>query len=162
MITIRKPAHHDAIELSYMLCNDSILRKDLGFGENDKPLADDVLKDLEKWCRSKNAVTYAVILNNRTVVGTVSLSHINSEEKSARIGYWIGSRYRSQGYCSRAFKLVVNEAVERGIAKLITTIAEDNTHSLRIWNKLDGYAVGKDKDRVIYELQCKAVLPPVE
>ncbi|MCK5132022.1 MAG: GNAT family N-acetyltransferase [Candidatus Sabulitectum sp.] len=162
MITIRKPTHQDAVQLSSMLCNDDILRADLNLGADFKPDSIDVLKDLENWCESRNAVTYAVLLHNKTVVGTISLSHINSEEKAARIGYWIGSRYRSLGYCSRAFKLVVNEAVERGIAKLITTIAEDNIHSRRIWDKLGGYAAGKDKDRVIYELQCKAVLLPVE
>ncbi|MCD4707624.1 MAG: GNAT family N-acetyltransferase [Candidatus Sabulitectum sp.] len=154
MITIRKPTPQDAIQLSSMLCTDNILREYLGFGDNDKPTADDFLEKLQSWCRSRNAVTYVVLLNSTTAVGTISLSHINKEEKTARTGYWIGSRYRSHGYCSRAFKLVISEAVERGITKLISTIAEDNVPSRRIWDKPGGCIVGRDKDRLTYELPC--------
>ncbi len=137
-----------------MLCNDNILREDLKFGDSDKPTADDLLEKLKGWCRSRNAVTYIVLLNSMTVVGIISLSHINKEQKTARIGYWIGSRYRSKGYCTRAFQLVINEAVNRGITKLTSTIAEDNVHSRGIWDKLGGCTVEGDRGRLTYELLC--------
>ncbi len=137
-----------------MLCEDEILRADLKLGPDFKPDSFKVLKDLKSWCASRNAVTYAIILSNRTTVGTISLSHIDMTEKTARIGYWIGSNYRSRGYCSSAFRLVVNRAVELGISKLSSTIAEENINSKRIWDKHGGYVTGSCKGKVTCELVC--------
>ncbi len=122
--------------MSSMISTDKVLKKYLGFRENDKLESDDFLEDIKKWCETRDAVTFAILLNSKTAVGTISMSRIHSREKSARIGYWIGSDYRSNGYCTTAFKLVVNEAAGMDLTKLISTIAEDNSHSRQIWDKL--------------------------
>ncbi len=75
-------------------------------------------------------------------------------KKTARVGYWIGSDYRSRGYCSSAFRLVVNRAVELGISILTSTIAEENINSQRIWDRRGGYVTGILKGKVTYELVC--------
>ena len=137
-----------------MLSEDEILRGDLNLSPDFKPDSFRVLKDIKSWCKSRNAVTYAVILSDRTTVGTISLSHINNEEKTARIGYWIGSSYRSRGYCSIAFGLVANKAVEMGISKLISTIAEENINSKRVWDKHGGCVTGSRNGKSTYELVC--------
>ncbi len=154
MITIRELTDQDAVQISYMLCEDEILRADLNIGPDFKPDFKRVLKDCRNWCKSRNATTFAVVLSNRTTVGSISLSHINNEEKTARIGYWIGGNYRSQGYCSAAFRLVVVKAAELGITKLFSTIAEDNLNSKAIWDKQGGYVTGSSKGKATYELIC--------
>ncbi len=141
--------------MSSMISTDKVLKKDLGFGENDKLESDDFLEDIRKWCETRDAVTFAILLNSKTAIGTISMSRIHSRENSARVGYWIGSDYRSNGYCTTAFKLVVKEAAVMELAKLISTIAENNTHSRQIWENLGGSVTGEDKGRLSYELLCR-------
>lgn len=138
-----------------MISTDRVLKKDLGFGEDDKLDADEFLEDIRKWCHSRDAISFAILLHGKTAVGIISLSRIHSREKSARIGYWIGSDYRSNGYCTAAFKLVVNVAAGMSLTKLISTIAQNNLHSRQIWDKLGGYVTGEDKGRLSYELPCR-------
>lgn len=154
MITIREPTVGDAAQISRMLCEDEILRTDLDLDPSFQPDSNDVLKDLRNWCKSRNAITFAVVLNSTTTVGTISLSHISNEDKTARIGYWIGGNHRSQGYCSTAFRLVVVKAKELGITKLLSTIAIDNLNSRAIWEKHGGYVAGNCEGKAAYELVC--------
>lgn len=146
------------MDLSSMISTDRALKKYLGFGENDNLDADEFLEDIRKWCQSRDAISFAILLNGKTALGMISISRIHSRAKIARIGYWIGSTYRSNGYCTTAFKLVVNEAAGMNITKLIFTIAEKNLHSRQIWERLGGYATGEDKGRLSYELPCRQEL----
>lgn len=145
----------DAGEIASMLNNDIILKNDLGMQDSIKTSSDQVQEKLRKWCQLKSAVTYAILLNSTTVVGTISLSNIDAEAKTAGIGYWVGSHYRGNGYCSRAFKLVVDEASRRGIRRLKSSIAQGNTHSERIWERLGAQRASVENGKAVYELRLK-------
>ncbi len=138
-----------------MISTDGALKKYLGFGEKDRLGADEFLEDIGKWCRSRDAISFAILLNGKTAAGIISLSRIHSRAKGARIGYWIGSDYRSNGYCTTAFKLVVDEAACMNLTKVISMIAENNMHSRQIWERIGGYVIGEDKGRLSYELPCR-------
>ena len=105
-ISIRELTQEDSRQLASLLCEDCILRRDLGMAREDRPTGEAFDRHIRDWCRSRNAFTYAIVLGNGTVAGTISLSHIDRENHSARIGYWIGSSYRNRGYGTKAFEQV--------------------------------------------------------
>lgn len=138
-ITIREPGQTEAEQLAAMMCNDEVLRVELGFAAGDLSTAEDVLREIVEWCPPRRATMYAILADD-TVIGTITLSHRSPDGLSAQIGYWIGSRYRRFGYCTKACAVVLNQAASEGIAFVSATIAFDNIPSRRIWERLGAVA----------------------
>lgn len=130
-ITIREPGQTEAEQLAAMMCNDEVLRVELGFAAGDLLTAEDVLREIVEWCLPRRASTYAV-LADKAAIGTIGLSHRSPDGLSAQIGYWIGSRYRCLGYCTKAFAAILDQAASEGIVFVSATIAFDNIPSRRI------------------------------
>lgn len=135
-----------------MLDNDSVLRIELGFSDVNVPSAADFFQKTKEWCRKCNAITYSILLDSHTVIGTISLSHIDTDQKTARIGYWIGSSFRRYGHCSKAFGLVLDEAEYRGLQKVNATIVNHNAASKKIWETYGGYPSRILDEKSIYEI----------
>jgi [ribosomal protein S5]-alanine N-acetyltransferase len=133
-ITIRELGQREAEELSTMLRNDEVLRRELGFGADDRLSPEDFLKEVVEWCQPRMA-TMSAILADGTAIGTITLSHRSSDGLSAQVGYWIGSRHRGLGYCTRAFEEALNQAAAEGIGSVLASIASDNIPSRRIWER---------------------------
>jgi RimJ/RimL family protein N-acetyltransferase len=153
-ITIREPGQLEAEQLSAVLCNDNVLRHELGFAAHDKPTAEDFLREIAEWCRPRRATTYAILADN-TAIGTISLSHRSPDGLSAQVGYWIGSGYRRLGYCTRAFATVLNQAASEGIVFVSATIASDNIPSRRIWEYQGAVASEVSSGRLQYKLKIE-------
>ncbi|MBU2702947.1 RimJ/RimL family protein N-acetyltransferase [Sporomusaceae bacterium BoRhaA] len=62
----------------------------------------------------KPADMFAIVLGEKAI-GTISLSHQNTINHTARIGYWLGSAYWNKGYASKAFQLILDQAKKREI-----------------------------------------------
>ena len=74
---------------------------------------------------SESRVTYAVVRKNKNeLLGSISLVEINGS--SAKLGYWIGEPYWGNGYCTEATIAIVEFAfndigVKRVIAEHLTS-----------------------------------------
>jgi RimJ/RimL family protein N-acetyltransferase len=151
-ITIKEPGYEEAEQLAAVLCNDSVLRCELGFEEQDRPTTEDVLQKLAEWGPPRRATTYAILAND-TTVGSISLSHRSPDGLSAQIGYWVGSAHRRLGYCTRAFLAVLDRAVFEGIATVSAKIACDNLPSRRLWKRQGAVASEISPGWLQYELR---------
>ena len=154
-LTIRKPGLDEAEQLAKMLCEDEVLRADLGMSKDHRPTADDFLKKLADWCPPRRATTYAILAGDRAV-GTISISYRDPASQSAQIGYWVGSRYRRRGYASRAFAAILAQAASEGIASVSATVATGNTPSRRLWEHYGSTATATDAGKLRYRLDLNA------
>lgn len=134
-LLIRPPTPRDFAQMSELLCRDAVLRDDLGLAPAEMPTPQGCKSHLRDWCRTRQATIY-VIVREGMVVGTISLSHVSQDGKSARIGYWVGSAHRRKGYCKEAFRQVLEIARAGGIDQVQARIDQTNTASRRIWEAL--------------------------
>lgn len=71
------------------------------------------------------------------VVGTVSLSNINSTMGLAEIGYMIGEEHYGHGYAREGTRLWIEKIFrETALRKLLAYVAEDNLPSHRVVERL--------------------------
>lgn len=131
-VQIREPSEADCARLSELLCRDDVLRADLGTRLDQRPTAALFRAHLREWCARTHSTTYAIVVGE-TAVGTISLSHVSDDGRSARVGYWVGSAHRRRGHCRAAFAAVVDIAREKGIAEVRARIEEANVASRRVW-----------------------------
>lgn len=157
-VTLREPGYEEANQLAEMLSKDEVLRADLGMDASNRPTADDVLQELADWCPPRRATTYAILTGDRAV-GTISLSHRDLDSRSARIGYWVGSRYRCRGYATKAFAAVLAQAASEGIMSVSATVAVDNMPSLRLWARHGSNATTTDEGKIRYKLDLTPTSP---
>ncbi|WP_406541265.1 GNAT family N-acetyltransferase; N-acetyltransferase [Clostridium ljungdahlii] len=90
-----------AIQLIEILNTDNVLQEKLG-SRKCIISKDEFIKHNNEWSENTNSEIFAIVLNNNAI-GMISLSYQSVEEKKAKIGYWIGSRYWGKGYASKAF-----------------------------------------------------------
>ena len=129
-VLIRKATVVDAIELSQLLNEDAILRHDLNVSDTSaQPL--EFFEQLTEWCRDEDVETCVIVAHERAV-GAISLSHMDPAGGTAQIGYWVGSRHRRRGYCSRAFQLMLEQARRQGITTIRASVDEHNTPARHI------------------------------
>jgi len=158
--SIREATPQDAEHLADILCHDEILRDDLGVKES--PTANDVIEKLSNWWKDAFGISFAIIHEGKAV-GLISLGHINSEEKTARIGYWIASENRAKGICSMAFDEILQIARERGIREVSASVRNDNVPSKKIWQKRGaiGQPITEERTRFHFHIDSKlAPRPP--
>lgn len=76
---------------------------------------------------------------DKQIVGTVSLSEINSMMGTAEVGYMVGQAYHGRGIATTALKLWTSMIFEQtDIRKLTAYVAEQNIASIRVLEKV-GY-----------------------
>jgi RimJ/RimL family protein N-acetyltransferase len=52
---------------------------------------------------NRESLALAICLSDsNSVIGAVSLMHINTVHQNAELGYWIGKKYWNKGYCTEA------------------------------------------------------------
>ncbi len=155
MITLRELTLQDAAAIAEMLNDDVVLRADLGIRSAPQNTSDTVMREVGEWCKSHQAVSFAILAGG-VAVGMMSLSRIDPKAGTGRIGYWVGSCYRRQGFCTKAFKLVLQEAVLRGVHTLSSSIDKDNVPSRRLWESAGATSTPVTAERMRYTLEIKA------
>jgi [ribosomal protein S5]-alanine N-acetyltransferase len=136
-LSIRTPRQRDCQALADLLCRDTTLRQSLGVGETNRPSAEDFHARIRRWCEENDALSLAIVNTDGQAIGLISLSHINAEEHSAGIGYWLASDCWGQGYISQAFALGLWLARSAGILRVHARVDQDNTASLRVWQRYE-------------------------
>lgn len=124
-----------------ILDNDKMLIEQLGNCKGPLSCAEFVAHT-KKWSKKNKAQVFAII--NREAIGLISLSHINKRTKTAKIGYWIASKYWNKGYGSKAFEQILNLAREKNIKIVSCLISKENKASKVIWEKFNAKFEQKD------------------
>lgn len=116
-----------------ILNDDHKLAKTLS-SNNDPITPDQFVEHNKKWIEKTNSKLFAIVFNHEAI-GSISLSHIDPENKTAQIGYWLSSNHWGKGYGSLAFALMLEEARSIGISTVTSTIKKDNSPSKVLWSK---------------------------
>jgi RimJ/RimL family protein N-acetyltransferase len=131
------------IGLYALLKTDLQLQHDLGYHES-LPTFDEFQDTLDEWIKKTKGRPYGIMVEN-VAVGMISLSHVNYQTKSTRIGYWIGSEYRKQGIMTASFVKILGIAREMGIKEVSCKILKNNEASLNIWKRF-GAEIREEED----------------
>ena len=92
-------------------------------------------RDSPKKLEENSQITFA-ITNRKTdnLIGAISL--IETKEKQAEIGYWIGEPFWGQGYCTEATKALIKYAfTKQGLIKLVAYHINSNSASGKVMKK---------------------------
>ena len=81
------------------------------------------LKDAKKWIklnkkkwkkRNKENYDFGIELKDENkIIGVISLNKINKEQRTAKVGYWLGQKYWRKGFGSEALKEVLDFAFKK-------------------------------------------------
>lgn len=70
------------------------------------------------------------------LVGTISLKNIDSDNKKANMGYWIGEQYWGNGIATESVELVINYAFSvLGLEEICAYVYSENKASIRVLEK---------------------------
>lgn len=70
------------------------------------------------------------------LVGTISLKNIDSDNKKANMGYWIGEQYWGNGIATESVELVINYAFSvLGLEEICAYVYSENKGSIRVLEK---------------------------
>ncbi len=97
--------------------------------------AENILSFAKEWCREKNALFFAVVLDGDVVAGSISLSHIDAETLSARTGYFLASKYQGRGYGEEALSQLLEIARHHALRTVSGSIPKANIASRKIWER---------------------------
>jgi len=151
MIHIKRTEKDHCLQLSSYLSYDRLLNDQLQTRCPDQPIDPHTYwRDLQTWQSSHSSRIYT-ILKDQLVLGTISLSHISLEDKTAKCGYWLASPYWGQGYGKKAFGQVLLKARTLGLKSLTGSIDKSNHASIRLWTG-KGASLETDTERVYPKL----------
>ncbi|MDO8509108.1 MAG: GNAT family protein [Nanoarchaeota archaeon] len=107
----------------------------------------------EFWLDEKKGnVGFSIRLKEENkVIGIIDIYSIKKEHKKAKIGYWIGKKYRGKGLASEAVRAVINYAFNNlKLDKLSADTLVDNEASNILLKKVGFREVGiMQKERII-------------
>jgi ribosomal-protein-alanine N-acetyltransferase len=114
--------------------------------------------------KSKNLKRFGIeIKDSKIIIGVIDLYNINEKSKKLKLGYWIGHKYRRNGYATEAVKKIIEYVFENfEIEKIIATTLVNNLASQKFLEKLgfekkkvlpkDRFLDGKYVDSVQWEI----------
>ncbi len=131
-----------ANDLVELLNNDTKLIESLD-SKKKSLTREEFISHNEIWGKKNHAKIHAILLNDKAI-GMISLSHIKTADKSAKIGYWIASEQWGKGYATEAFRQMLEIAKENHIKSVSGTIPNGNKASKAIWQKFGAKFKTKD------------------
>jgi GrpB-like predicted nucleotidyltransferase (UPF0157 family)/predicted acetyltransferase len=133
LIQIEKLDLNSSTMLAEILNHDDKLKKAMGSKSSDNT-GESFLNRMTEWQKTTCSTSFAIKAASEAV-GIISLSRQNVNEKSARIGYWLASKYWNKGICSFAFSEVLKFGIQQGFKIFRAKIPKETEASLRIWKK---------------------------
>ncbi len=99
--------------------------------------ATDFIKITKKNQRQKKAYELGIELKEtKEIIGMVSLMDIDSRNKNAELGYWLGKKYWGKKIMKEAIKLILNFGFKRlKLVKVYARVAHPNIASARLLEK---------------------------
>jgi ribosomal-protein-alanine N-acetyltransferase len=127
-------------QLIWFLNHDECLTETFGSNNSVKISKQNFMETNKKWAAERCADLFAIVLEKKAI-GMISLSHQDIVNHTARIGYWLGSRYWNMGYTSKAFQLILDLAKRKRLQYVCSTVKEDNIASRKIWERYGAQSV---------------------
>lgn len=144
MITIKPLEQNHCIQLAKIISKDEKLHRELSPSKTiEETTADEFYNRNKEWERKTNSICYT-ILYAETPIGTISISHRNFDNRSAKCGYWIESASWGKGYATEAFAHAIKEARNMGVTLLTGSILKGNVASIALWKSQGAYFEEKD------------------
>ena len=106
-ISLSQLTERYAGHLAHIMSCDTRLGSKLVFREGEVVCGEEVLTKTETWCEKTSSISFAIVDNDDTVIGSISLSHIHRSARSGRIGYWLTSDRWGRGATTAAFGLIL-------------------------------------------------------
>ncbi|HEU5053347.1 MAG TPA: GNAT family protein [Hanamia sp.] len=106
---------------------------------NMKSVADfkDYIQDCESLYRQKKEVSF-VIFSNKKTIGRIGLHHMNLDNKTAAIGYWITKDAQGKGIITQSCKKLISYGfAEIGLHRIEIKAAVQNLKSQAIPKRLN-------------------------
>lgn len=99
-----------------------------------------------QWCLERDAVHLALVTPDGDVAGAVTLSRVNPEAGSARLGYFLASAHH--GSERHAAMAAFDVAKTMGIHEVSTTFAEEDAALCDLWRSI-GHRVEVRDGRIV-------------
>ena len=128
----------DYEQISKLIRDDPRLLAELGFKSKPEPTQQEVKAGFCHWCESHQARMFSVYVEDR-FAGLFTLSRIDKQNHTARVGYWLGSEFRGQGYGGRFYTEFLQLAKAEGLEQVNASIHKLNFGSRALWEKRGGH-----------------------
>jgi ribosomal-protein-alanine N-acetyltransferase len=104
----------------------------------EKKIAEQWISEHRRKYEEGESIHLAIILNeNRKLIGSISLMHINRKHLHAEMGYWIGKEYWNHGYATEAGLAVIRYGFENlGLNRIHAHCFSRNQASARVLKKM--------------------------
>jgi [ribosomal protein S5]-alanine N-acetyltransferase len=104
----------------------------------EKKIAEQWISGHRRKYEEGESIHWAIILNeNKKLIGSISLMHINRKHLHAEMGYWIGKEYWNYGYASEAGLAVIRYGIEDlGLNRIHAHCFSRNQASARVLKKM--------------------------
>ena len=84
---------------------------------------------------------------NNVIIGSTSILKIDSRNKKAEIGYWLGKDFRKQGFMQEALQLLLDYGFEKlGLNRIGISCATGNKDSRKVIEKAGGKFEGIERE----------------
>lgn len=94
------------------------------------------ISDTKKRAAANTDFGYAIIIE-KNIVGRIGLHHINQQNKTGEIGYWLAGGQQGRGIVTRCCKAIINHGFnELGLNRIEIKCATGNAKSRAIAEKL--------------------------
>src|SRR3989338_1208912 len=78
------------------------------------------------------------ILEENKIIGGIGIHRVDSYQKTASVGYWLGEKYWNKGYCSEALKAVIDFGFRKlKLNRLEASVFVGNPSSGRLLEKFE-------------------------
>jgi RimJ/RimL family protein N-acetyltransferase len=95
-----------------------------------------------------NKRTFGIALNETNrIIGGIDLFKINSKNKNAEVGYWLGRNYWNLGFMTEAVQLILQYGFsELSLHRIYAIVLEKNDASMRVLEKCGFHLEGVLRD----------------
>ncbi len=131
---LRKLDKKDAELMLEWMHDDNVVAK-LGTNFKEKTI-DDCIGFIESSWDTTNDLHLAVVDENDTYMGTVSLKHIDKEKKEAEFAITVRAQAMGKGYSKYAMEEILNIALgELGLQNVYWCVSKENARAVRFYDK---------------------------
>lgn len=148
-------------------CNDMFeyaSQPEVSFFENWQPhktLSE--TKSYLRWVKSmyfkRKIKTWAIVLNNGKMIGTVSFVKLNEDHLSAEIGYTVSNKFWGNGYAKEAaYQLIRFAFTELNLERVYARVIKENTRSVKVLKNLGFTYEGTARNANFYNYKLSNVM----
>ena len=108
---------------------------------------------IENFDKKRTIHSFAIVLKQtKRFIGIIEIYGFNKEDCKAKIGFWLGKKYRGKGYVPEALEKIIKFSFENlKLNKLSAYVIKSNKISINILKKFNFRKVGVQKRDKLFE-----------